>query len=312
MSDFEKLKSIDIETIYQKTYMSHQTIECLFDKNFKKLNKFKTLGYIKILEKEFNLDLSEFKEEATRFFDSQEEEMQKQLDMYKPVSNKLNKNIIIAIGFLLLIIVAYFFVPFTSSSDYEEKIVANTDITSTQNYVSNDSFQQVDSSISNNSDSYVENSVDDESLDNTNEELNQEKGNDSLEDKVVDSTNLDLKETTINEEIIHQDEQIEVEKNDTQKVISTKVIVVPQKELWLGVIYLDDYSKKDYLSKQPIELDTSRNQLILAGHGHLKVHLGDKEEVFDDENRIRFLYQDGEFFLINMAKFKELNKGKNW
>lgn len=79
-----------------------------------------------------------------------------------------------------------------------------------------------------------------------------------------------------------------------------------------GVIYLDDFSKKDYLSTKTFELDNSRDQLILTGHGRLTINVGDTEQVHKDENRLRFLYQNGEFKMINMEIFREMNNGKNW
>jgi len=71
-NNFEILKNITNEELYNLTYISLDNLEAIKNKNFKAFHRFKLIGFIDILSKRLNLDLSDFKKEATKYFDSVE------------------------------------------------------------------------------------------------------------------------------------------------------------------------------------------------------------------------------------------------
>jgi len=59
-SDLDKLKSMDLIEIARTTRIDAQNLEYIINKDFEKLANFNVKGYIKILEREFGLDLSDW------------------------------------------------------------------------------------------------------------------------------------------------------------------------------------------------------------------------------------------------------------
>jgi hypothetical protein len=64
MSDIlETIKKHDIVTIQHRTKISQYNIKALLERDFSKIKKVQFLGFISILEREFDVDLSTYKEE---------------------------------------------------------------------------------------------------------------------------------------------------------------------------------------------------------------------------------------------------------
>ena len=67
-----KLKKVGIKAIAQKTLMTEQSIKSILNKDFQSLQKTKAIGFIKIIEREYKVDLSEWIEEYNRYLNEQE------------------------------------------------------------------------------------------------------------------------------------------------------------------------------------------------------------------------------------------------
>ncbi|QOG12325.1 hypothetical protein [Arcobacter sp. FWKO B] len=297
MGDFEKLKGMRVDDIYNKTYLAHKNIEAILNKEFDKLNKFKTTGFIGILEKSYNLDLSELKKEAEDYYNKLEEDANIALlktQEEEPVKTYDKRLVWIFAGVVFVLILVILL-----SSDNNEQsstIVQKNEETA--------STMQIDIIKD-------ESAVVDEVLENSS-------GEDELEESATSTE--DVKEEKVVVEIQESkklETEVVIEQKEEQKVSVVaqsiqKITITPTRQIWLGVIYLDDYSKREYLTSSEIGLDTSRNQLILAGHGHLKVTIDGNDTTSSDDNRIRFLLQDGELKMIKRQDFRDLNKGKDW
>jgi len=70
----EILEENTIKSISQKTKISEENLENLLAANFDPLKKIKVLGFISILEREYNADLSALKEEALAFYSKGKED----------------------------------------------------------------------------------------------------------------------------------------------------------------------------------------------------------------------------------------------
>ncbi|MEA1953115.1 MAG: hypothetical protein U9O24_01820 [Campylobacterota bacterium] len=64
----EILEEYSVKEISKKTNIAVSNVEILMENEFSRLKKVKTLGFISILEREFKVDLTEFKEEALEFY----------------------------------------------------------------------------------------------------------------------------------------------------------------------------------------------------------------------------------------------------
>ncbi|GEM_PF-3275553 len=311
MGDFEKLKDIGVETIYQRTYIAHQNIEFIFDKDFEKLNnKFKATGFITMLEKEFGLDLSDFKKEAEKFFDHKEHEKQKATASQKEPKEIDKRFIIYPIAIVFVLLVLSLIMGDSSSEVEETQTIVKENIQATNNPLE----VAIDKSVEN---APIQEDIKAVEGQTTPSAIAPEQKQEEIKTEIKQEIKQEPKQETIAEQKPKVEQSVvkEEPKIETQKVTSAtlpKIKITPDAQIWVGVIYLDDFSKKDYLSTKTFELDNSRDQLILTGHGRLTINVGDTEQVHKDENRLRFLYQNGEFKMINKEIFREMNNGKNW
>jgi hypothetical protein len=69
--DFQKLKTIGVQKIHERTHIARSHIEAIFNENFEGMGSVQLLGFISILEREYNLDLSELKSRARDYFKAQ-------------------------------------------------------------------------------------------------------------------------------------------------------------------------------------------------------------------------------------------------
>ena len=69
----EVLEENTTKTISQRTKIAEDNIEYLLNSDFGALKRVKTLGFISILEREYNIDLSKFREEALAYYDQHAE-----------------------------------------------------------------------------------------------------------------------------------------------------------------------------------------------------------------------------------------------
>jgi len=69
----EILEENGIKSISKKTNISEENLEALFNGEFDALKKVKALGFISIIEREYNADLSDLKKQASEYYISHQE-----------------------------------------------------------------------------------------------------------------------------------------------------------------------------------------------------------------------------------------------
>lgn len=112
MSDIlETIKKHDIATIQQRTKISQYNIKALLERDFSKIRKVQFIGFVSILEREFNIDLTSYKEE---YFASQGAELTPTPETEVFVSEKepfvriqQGKIIFIILGLIAIAVFAY-------------------------------------------------------------------------------------------------------------------------------------------------------------------------------------------------------------
>jgi hypothetical protein len=73
VSGFETLKTMDVVEMYRQTHISVAELRLILAKRFESFNRAKALGFFKILEREYNLDLSELVAEYEAFHGNKRE-----------------------------------------------------------------------------------------------------------------------------------------------------------------------------------------------------------------------------------------------
>jgi hypothetical protein len=287
MGDFEKLKSMKIDEIYNKTYVAHNNIEAIVNKEFNKLNRFKTFGFINIIEKKFGFDLSDLKAEADIYFKSIEKDKVVEVKEENIIKDFNKKWIILIIAALVLFLVLMF------QGDSEEPSIKVQEVVGEQELK-----QEVQE------DKILEEFIEDETYLIT--------PKDEVQEAIVPQEQLPVE---VKEIVVPPQEKIKevvVSQKEVKEIVLPKITIAPKQQIWVGVIYLDNHSKKDYLTSNNIPLDTTKEHLIVTGHGHLVINTDGVETNYSSNDKLRFLYKDNELKLINMEIFKELNNGKSW
>jgi len=103
-------------------------------------------------------------------------------------------------------------------------------------------------------------------------------------------------------------------KKSEKKSVVKNLYITPIQKAWVGIIYIDDLSKKDYLirANRKLKLDKTRDQIILVGHNKFKIFHNNKEKPFGSKKMVRFLYQNGNLREINKQEYLDLSAGVHW
>jgi len=289
MSDFEKLKNMDLEEIQKKTFIVPKVVKDLIEGNFKKLgNRTKALGFVTILERELGLDLSELKEKIDEYFGV--DDSSEALAVKEEGGEKKSAPLWIA-AILVVGAVISFYVWITGGSS--EKIEPTEK-----------DFLAVQSSSSSSS---AERLV----------EVNETHSSSLVSSQVIQTSSSEESSKSVESNLSKLNDAMGGKKNDLasyseESVHYPMIKIVPKQKLWIGIIYLDNYKHKNYVISQPTELNTSRDQLILTGHGFFRINVDGNVTEFNERNKQRLLYRAGRLEKIDRTTFKQLNRGKDW
>ncbi|MRI58244.1 MAG: hypothetical protein C6H99_01925 [Epsilonproteobacteria bacterium] len=287
MSDFDRLKQMDPQEIYQKTFMLPKVIKALLEEEYDKLgNKTKALGFVTILERELDLDLSELKDKIAQHFDKNAIEYSKAFE----ITEKEHKGSSLWIFTLLALLLGVGgYVYFTKEAPKEPS--------------GGDSF--LDSSSA----SIISS-------------LSQSSSSSSASLAVLDRNESNGSLSSASQELLESNQtqtEQKMEQNGTQSShypsnppAPISLTLIPKKRVWVGIISLDDHSKRSLIISKPIELNVSKDQLIVTGHGLVEFDIDGQIKEFDDRGKLYFIYRAGELEQIDKKSFKRYNKGRSW
>ncbi len=292
MSDLQKFKEYDEEELHKKTYIAPKVIKALQEEDFRKIgNRHKVMGFINIIERETGLDLAELKERVDEQL-GHGEQPQNAFEIKEKITTNTNKNPILYIFLFIIVLVAgayYFFV-----STKEQKSPSTKDMQT--------------SSIQKSSSSNIESALLSTSSSIQSVILAQSEEN-------ISSSPASLSQSSLSQQAqvdTNESNRSSEESSSSSQAILPSITIIPKKKLWIGIIYLDNYQKKAYVTSSPIEINTSRDQLIVTGHGLFKIDIDGKVKDLQKRGKQRFIYRAGELEPIDAATFRLYNRGKNW
>lgn len=88
--------------------------------------------------------------------------------------------------------------------------------------------------------------------------------------------------------------------------------IIANKKLWFGYIELDTENKNQKVFSGDLDLDASKNWLLLFGHNNVEVEINGQKQEFEKNKNVQFLFKDGALTQISLDEFKKLNKGEKW
>ena len=307
MDNIKVLEEIGLKRVSVETHIEERYLKLMVDCDFDKLDHVNTHGFIKILSREYKLDLDAWSEAFEDYWKENRKKNESEglfiVVDDKPKSKKLFWFILIVlIGIVLSVLFSMF----------EDKI----DLSNYQNSEET---------------SYEQTAVIQEAQESLDEVNSSFEASIVVEDEVlaeIDSNETIQEIVTIEEEIseeINEEKEEIVEtiaaekktaiKEPTEKIsprFNKEAIIVPNSQLWVGVIYLDSKKRRSYLGEGNFSIDISREQIITTGHGSFNIQLENEKKEFNKQAPIRFLVKDLNITQISASRFRELNEGKAW
>jgi len=319
-----------------KTFISDVDLERFLNKDFKNINKTRALGFIQILEREYDVDLSELKRAYLEHEHTHKPKVPDTLFVETPIKDEKiwQKYLPYIAGFLVIGGLAFYL--FRPNSDLVETQELLTQQIEENKSVIDEAQKNLKKFEENKSRVLANNTLENSFTNkgNVSTTIPAVSSDDDLDlDKVVlemmkernisvQEQNISLDENTTIAKVEKQDKNINVkpfvknelkkQKTKNKKAINGKLYIEPTRKAWVGVIYLDNFTKKDFLIRSKLPLDPNRDQLIVIGHKYFKIYNKDYSVKFTGRGPIRFIYKDGELMEINKKEFVRTSAGVAW
>ena len=280
MSDgLQKLKEIGAQTIHNETHISREYVQAIIHEHFEGLQNVQFVGFVSILEREYNVDLSDLKVKGRLHF---AEEIEKQAEAKKVfvVAQRQKSSSGIYMGLGLIVVSAFLFYNFVYLNS------TNPEIDTTYN----------------------------ENIEKTIEKVKviEEKKLVEVENIVETNTStIELKEESIEEVAEVSEAEPEVIEAEIVEVVNS-LKILPKRKIWGGYINIKTNQKYQDVFRKEFALDITKDWLLLFGPGTVYLEVNGEKKKFASKQNMRFKYLNGTFKKINVTEFKSLNKGRKW
>lgn len=297
--DIKMLEKIGLQEVCRKTHIEVKQLEYMINNQFDKLNKINTLGFVKILSREYKLDLTDWLE---GFYDywadhKAEEESKKNKIFIRANSDRSYKKL--AWFFLLMMFIAGLFAVvsiFKIDIDLESLLEKTKFETQIAGYQSAPVVQEAAKSLG----VKVE------------ERVIETNGTNTTVEAVIVNIDDNATQRIESNESNSSFNKVE-EKNATISTISkNKAMILPKRKIWVGSISLDNFSRQITSDDKNLTIDLTKKQLIKTGNGYFILSYDGTDEDFTEQGSTRFLVENGTIKKISEESFVALNKGKNW
>ena len=275
----ERLKEIGAQKIHERTHIAKEHVQQVLHETFDSINKIHFIGFISILEREYNVDLSDLKAKGLAYYKNTIVVPRNANHAVFNPEKKKSGNILLYILLTSLLVGAFIYfelAPVMDENDSAQKI-NNTTIEDAQKSIEN--ITKVTANDSNDS-------------------------NDS--DEIVANNNIANIETAKIEV-----SKTEVHKTELQKDAKTFKII-PRKKVWVGYYDLKTNQKNQQSTENEIVLDANKDWLIALGHGYVNIEVNSQIKEFASNQKTRFKYVDGKLSEISQEEFKLLSKDTKW
>ena len=287
MEELEKLQKIGAKEIAAHTHMAVVKVQKILEKDFGALkDKATTMGLIKILQREYKVNLQEWVKEYEQFFSESPQEAteeQKVAVDFKVMheetpSNNSKKNT----GLLVLLTIVLLggigaYVYFYLDLDLQTFETSKATTQNTQTIQENTTIQDNNTSLT------------------------------------PLATTLDSSASTPLNTADSNATSLESDSSNPQEQTPTKAEIRPMSNVWVGIIYLDNKQRVSMMLNTPLEIDTSREQTILTGHGMLELDFNGEKSSHRSAERMRFyVNKEGQVQIINQAEYSRYNGGLGW
>ncbi len=275
ITTFKDLQELGCSSIHESTHIARSKVDQILNKSFGDMNRVQFMGFISILEREYQINLDDLRAEFDEYVDFHPDiAVTKQSIILQAQSHSKKWWLI---GILALIIVLI--------------IIAGKMQSSLGSSPKEDVLQLSSASVQ-----VVEvNTTLVSPLDVNASDINTTEANSTTAFAAV----------TIDG---NQSESTKSSGTDLGKIIT----IIPLNKVWIGTMDLKTGVKTQKVTDQPITMENTKDSLLMFGHGRLMLVDSDKNSTLDERDTVWFLYEKGRLYQLSHSQFRAKNRGANW
>ncbi|MFG5141258.1 hypothetical protein [Campylobacter lari] len=290
MDSWKKLEDLNLLEVQKRTQIEIACLEYIIKKDFKSLSRFNVNGFIKILQREYELDFSNFLEEYHVYLEENGIEKKNHVHI-SPRMNSYTKEsssvwyIVIIVVVLLIVALAWGVSRFFQSSTLDEN---TTNVLNQEQVVLEEKVDENETPVLNFfADDAMENNETNATI------LEPISENNNTEKTLEDNASSNMPEENI--------------------ILLNESIIKPSAELWLGMVDLKTFRKSSLTIKNDYVLPLDKDMLITTGHAAFSLN-DENNNTLEFKNGVsKFLMiKDGKIKQITKAEFIKKNRGKLW
>lgn len=293
MDSWKKLEDLNLFEVQKRTQIEIACLELIIKKDFKSLSRFNVNGFIKILQREYELDFTSFLEEYEAYL--AENGVERKNSAYVcPRMSSYTKEKSYFWFFVVIIVVALIVLSALAVSRLLQDVAdENTTNVLNQEQIIIEENDTNATILFNEKDFIEENSTD---------------NNESVEEILDVNASVQDENTSINENLI-------IEENVPKKAeaLVNESIIKPSAELWLGMVDLKTFQKSSKTIKNEFVISLEKDMLITTGHAAFSLN-DEHNNILEFKSGVsKFLMiKDGKIKQISKAEFIKENRGKLW
>jgi len=286
------LEKNSVKEISQQTQISTDNLENLFDKNFGTLKRVKTLGFISIIEREYNADLGDFAKEAKEYY-ADKGGVQDAIFQHPTLEEEKGKSKLFM--FIILILLGYATWYFITQFD-------KTNLSKIIPFVDNSTIESFTKKKKTEDNSVKELSIAKVSMNVT---------------KVKQDTKVATQSKVLPKKVItEKDTNITIQKpkDISAKAIAKKTInIVPVKHLWFGLVDMKTKQREYFTISKSYELNvSSKKWLVATSSAAFSFKDGNSTKKFNDAKEHYFKIDENGIKVLTKSDYVTLGGWSQW
>ena len=296
------LEENSVRAISQKTKISEDNLENLLNKNFDAIKKIKTLGFISIIEREYNADLSALKEEAREYYEDMQEDQSVTLGRPIMEDKKGKSKFFMLLIFALLGYATWYFLTQFDKKNLSE-MIPFIDESTIESFIGDKKVQS--------------SNVEDLSIAKVSVDTVAQK----QDANVVTQNEVTTEEATpkASENSVEHDRENSVEMTQTveditpQAVTKKIVSIVPVNRLWFGLVNIETKQREYFTVSETFKLDVStQSWLVATSSAAFSLQEGDETKEFNDAKEHYFKIDANGIEVLNKSDYIALGGWPQW
>ncbi|MEW5831992.1 hypothetical protein E0765_11950 [Sulfuricurvum sp. IAE1] len=261
---FEDLQALGSEKIHERTHISRDKLALVLDKAYDKIGRVQFMGFLSILEREYDVNLDPIRDEYDAYRQEHAEALAPKASVIlQAPSNAKRKWLIAGTVAIALLVGGGSFLQSFLSNEPREEVMKLTSLA-------------------------VE----------------------AVKEAAETNTSVETNATT------ETNRSITAAEHNTTKPLSPAsagtTTILPKYKVWVGMIDKATGAKTQKITGDPIVIDTSKETLLVLGHGMIEIETAGEKQQLKEKNTVHFCVENGALKQIRQSEFMERNGGKNW